>query len=131
MAKNFETMEDSNRSANPSIHEVSDPARRLWVHGGLAALAGGVLSPWIAGCASAAAGGPLLGFKAIPASTADTIVVPEGVSARVVVTGGLNNVDFSGGWDQSGSAYVLGSGGGPILTFNVQMGAGNLQLRSD
>jgi uncharacterized protein len=28
MAKDFSTMEDSNRSSNPSIHEVSDPARR-------------------------------------------------------------------------------------------------------
>ena len=31
MAKDFDLMEDSNRSSNPSIHEVSDPARRLWV----------------------------------------------------------------------------------------------------
>jgi hypothetical protein len=30
MAKNFDTMEDSNRSANADIHTVSDPARRLW-----------------------------------------------------------------------------------------------------
>ncbi len=29
MAKDFERMEDSNRSTNPSIHEVSDPARRV------------------------------------------------------------------------------------------------------
>ena len=36
MAKDFETMEFSNFSANPSIHEVCDPARRLWVQGGLA-----------------------------------------------------------------------------------------------
>ena len=28
MAKDFRTMEDSNRSANPSIHEVSAPQRR-------------------------------------------------------------------------------------------------------
>jgi hypothetical protein len=60
-----------------------------------------------------------------------TIVAPEGVSARVEITGGLNNVDFSGGWDQSGSAYVLGTGQGPVLTFNVEMGAGNLQLRTN
>ena len=29
MAKNFDEMEDSNRSGNASIHEVSDPARLL------------------------------------------------------------------------------------------------------
>ena len=37
MAKDFSTMEDSNRSANPSIHEVSDPARRTVIRGGFAA----------------------------------------------------------------------------------------------
>ncbi|MGD9836031.1 MAG: alkaline phosphatase PhoX, partial [Piscinibacter sp.] len=89
MAKDFDAMEDSNRSANPSIHEVSDPARRLWVGGGLAALAGGVLAPWLAGCASGPVlGGPLLGFKGIPASQADAITVPEGYVADVIAPWG-------------------------------------------
>src|SRR5512147_1797043 len=89
MAKDFDAMEDSNRSRNPSIHEVSDPARRLWVGGGLAALAGGVLAPWLAGCASGpASGGPLLGFKGIPASQADAVVVPEGYVAEVIAPWG-------------------------------------------
>jgi uncharacterized protein len=73
MAKDFDSMEDSNRSSNASIHRVSDPARRVWIHGGLAALVGGALAPWQAGCAVAgagAAGAPLLGFKGIPTSTA-------------------------------------------------------------
>ncbi|WP_298824474.1 PhoX family phosphatase [uncultured Piscinibacter sp.] len=87
MAKDIGTMEDSNRCANPSIHEVSDPSRRLWVQGGLAALAGGVLSPWLAGCAGHAAA-PLLGFKGIPASTADAITVPEGYVAEVIAPWG-------------------------------------------
>lgn len=89
MAKDFDTMEDSNRSANPSIHEVSDPARRLWVHGGLAALAGSVLAPWLAGCASAPAGaGPLIGFKGIPPTSVDGLVVPEGYDAQVLAPWG-------------------------------------------
>lgn len=89
MAKNFDTMEDSNRSANPSIHEVSDPARRLWVQGGLAALAGSVLAPWLAGCASAPAGaGPLLGFKGVPPTNVDGLVVPEGYVAQVLAPWG-------------------------------------------
>ena len=89
MAKDFESMEDSNRSANPSIHQVSDPARRVWVKGGVAALAGGALAPWIAGCASAGAGaGPLLGFKGVPASTADAIIVPDGYIASVIAAWG-------------------------------------------
>lgn len=60
-----------------------------------------------------------------------TIVMPEGVNARVVVTGALNNVETSGGWDRSGSEYVHGSGSGPVITITVEMGAGNLQLRTD
>lgn len=39
MAKDFDSMEDSNRSANASIHEVSDPARRVLLLGGIGALA--------------------------------------------------------------------------------------------
>jgi secreted PhoX family phosphatase len=81
MAKDFETMEDSNRSGNPSIHEISDPARRVWLQGGLGALAAGAFAPWLAGCATAGGGAPLLGFKGIPTSDKDTLVVPEGYEA--------------------------------------------------
>ena len=88
MAKDFDTMELSNHSANPSIHDVSDPARRLWVQGGLAALAAGVLAPLLPGCASAGGGRPLLGFKAIPPASNDTLVVPEGYVATAIAAWG-------------------------------------------
>ena len=92
MAKDFDTMEDSNRSSNPDIHSVSDPARRVWVKGGLAALAGGVLAPLFAGCASPsmtnASAVPLLGFKGIPTSAADTLVVPDGYVASTIAAWG-------------------------------------------
>jgi len=45
MAKDFSTMEDSNRSSNPSIHEVSDPARRQVLRGGLGMTLTGLLAP--------------------------------------------------------------------------------------
>ena len=45
MPKDFSTMEDSNRSSNPSIHEVSDPARRQWLQGGLSLAVTGLLAP--------------------------------------------------------------------------------------
>ena len=38
MAKDFDTMEDSNRSSNPSIHDVCDPKRRVVLQGGVGAL---------------------------------------------------------------------------------------------
>ena len=91
MAKDFDAMEDSNRSANPSIHEVSDPARRLILQGGLAALAGGVLPGLFAGCAggpSAPASGPLFSFKGIPVASNDALVVPEGYVAEVIAAWG-------------------------------------------
>ena len=92
MAKDFSTMEDSNRSSNPSIHEVSDPGRRIVVRGSLGALAAGLLSPLVSGCVSTPGPGevpsfppgPLLGFKGISASAADTIRVPEGYVASVI-----------------------------------------------
>jgi len=85
MAKDFDTMEDSNRSANADIHSVSDPARRLWLQGGMGVLAAGLL----AGCGSLAVGsGPRLGFRSVPASSQDTMVVPEGYEALAFVPWG-------------------------------------------
>jgi len=91
MAKNFDRMEDSNPSANPTIHEVSDPARRVLVRGGLAAAVAGLFGP-LAGCASTAAGGSgavaglgrAIGFKGIAMAAVDQVVVPEGYSAQVL-----------------------------------------------
>lgn len=58
-----------------------------------------------------------------------TIVVPNGVSARVLYDGGLSNVDVSGDWEKVGNDYYL-SGEGPRITINVNLGAGNLELRN-
>ena len=97
MAKDFSTMEDSNRSSNPSIHDISCPERRTLLRGGLAGTVTGLLAPLSgvaalaasAGCASMAGGsGPLLGFKSVPVSTADTITVPEGYSAQFIAAWG-------------------------------------------
>ncbi|MBK6469775.1 MAG: PhoX family phosphatase [Betaproteobacteria bacterium] len=84
MAKDFSTMEDSNRSSNPSIHDVSDPARRVLLRGGLGLSLGALLAP-VAGCAAgpagAGGGGPTLGFTPVAASAADSVVVPPGYTA--------------------------------------------------
>ena len=84
MAKNFDTMEDSNRSSNPSIHDVSDPARRTLLRGGLGLSLGALLAP-VAGCAAlpgdAGASGPALGFSPVTASAADRVTVPPGYTA--------------------------------------------------
>jgi hypothetical protein len=92
MPKDFSQMEDSNRSANPSIHAVSDPARRRLLGGGLGLGAAALLAP-LAGCSTmpgggAAASGPLLGFKSVPVSTADQVLVPEGYTVQVIAAWG-------------------------------------------
>jgi hypothetical protein len=58
------------------------------------------------------------------------IVVSEDTNARVIFKGGLTSVSASSEWSKSGDTYVL-EGDGPTLTINVDMGAGNLQLRAE
>ncbi|MGA0611378.1 PhoX family protein [Caldimonas sp. KR1-144] len=90
MAKDFSTMEDSNRSANPSVHELSDPARRVILRGALGAGAIGLIAPLAAGCASggspASGLGRSIGFASVPmpATASDTLSVPPGYTARAL-----------------------------------------------
>ena len=94
MAKDFDSMDDCNRSANASVHAVSDPARRVWLQGGLGAALAAAFAPMaagLAGCATTAPGttaGPKLGFKPIATTTADTVVVPEGYLAETIAPWG-------------------------------------------
>ncbi|OYU46460.1 MAG: Tat pathway signal protein [Burkholderiales bacterium PBB4] len=84
MAKDFNTMEDSNRSSNPSIHDVSDPARRQVLHGGSALLLGAWLAPTSGFAAThTAKTTPALtmGFKGVPVRAMDQVTVPEGYTA--------------------------------------------------
>jgi len=92
VAKDFETMENSNHSGNPSIHDVSDPGRRIVLRGGFSAAASALFAPLAAvslpGCASPAGGSPLLGFTSVPVSTADAVAVPDGYVAEVIAAWG-------------------------------------------
>ncbi|MBX3599075.1 MAG: PhoX family phosphatase [Rubrivivax sp.] len=91
MAKDFSTMEDSNRSSNPTIHEISDPARRIVLLGGGGAALAAALGP-LAGCAvapaPAPAARPTLGFASVPPSRADHVVVPPGYRVDVIAPWG-------------------------------------------
>ncbi|HSV60139.1 MAG TPA: PhoX family phosphatase [Variovorax sp.] len=92
MAKEFDQMEDSNRSSNRSIHQVSDPGRRIFVRGGVAGALAGLFGPLaagaLAGCATGSgnptAMGRGIGFKSVPMTAGDRITVPEGYSAQVL-----------------------------------------------
>ena len=80
MAKDFSTMEDSNRSSNSSIHDVIAESKRTFLKSGAAISLAALVAPMM-GCASTAAAKPKLGFKAIPAGFGDKLVVPEGYTA--------------------------------------------------
>lgn len=58
------------------------------------------------------------------------ITVPSGTAAQLSVTGGLTNVDVGGDWKTSGSDQYTLTGEGPALTFTIDLGAGNLELRN-
>jgi len=93
-ATHLDTMEDSNRSSNPTIHDVSDPQRRLVLRGALGAALAALYGPFVGGCASgsfgsdgptySAATGPVLGFKGIAPDSTDKLIVPEGYVAQPI-----------------------------------------------
>ncbi|MBK7454110.1 MAG: hypothetical protein IPJ46_10470 [Anaerolineales bacterium] len=55
------------------------------------------------------------------------IVVPEDVNAIVTVDSGASNVNAGSGWEQNGKIYKQ-AGEGPMLTFVINIGAGNVTL---
>lgn len=55
------------------------------------------------------------------------IIVPSGMQSRITVTGGLNNITPRGTWTVEDKVYQT-HGSGPVLTINLDMGVGNLEL---
>lgn len=87
----------SNPSAAPHFSDVLQKrmSRRAVLGGGMLAAAGflttsvfGAPSARAAGTSGAAAGGPLLGYQAIPLGYADEVVVPPGYTARPFIPWG-------------------------------------------
>ena len=85
----------SNPSSNETFQEVVSArfSRRSFLGGGLAAagaisIGGGIGSLLKAVPANGSPGAPLLGFTGIPVSAADTVVVPEGYTAKVLIAWG-------------------------------------------
>ena len=84
-------MEDNNRSGNPDIHQLSDPARRVWLRGGTALALAGLVAPAMQACAAGPvhrSGRPLLGFAAIAPGDTDTVRVPPGYVATPIAAWG-------------------------------------------
>lgn len=92
MAKDFSTMDNSNPSPTPSIHDLSSPQRRTVLRGGLAATISGLLAPLgvasLAGCSTTTAGRQsALGFKAVAMNDLDAVTVPDGYRVQVLFMG--------------------------------------------
>ncbi|MGZ8995395.1 MAG: PhoX family protein [Rhodospirillales bacterium] len=94
----------SNPSGNPSLWDVlaARTSRRGVLVGGLAAAVTTMLAPRLgpALAAEAEKGDGLLGFKAVPTSTADAVVVPEGYRVQVLAPWGTP-LDGSGGFSRA------------------------------
>ncbi len=84
----------SNHSANPTFREIAEArlGRRGMLMGGVAAAITGFIGAGAArpAAAQAAAGatGPAIGFRPVPISATDTVVVPEGYSVQVIIPHG-------------------------------------------
>jgi secreted PhoX family phosphatase len=84
----------SNPSNNETFQEVlaARVSRRSFIGGGLAAASaismGGISSLLQAMPARGGHGKTLLGFKSVPVSSADTVIVPQGYTAKVLIAWG-------------------------------------------
>jgi uncharacterized protein len=95
-SKDFDAMEDSNRSSNPSIHDISDPARRTLLRGTLGVAVSALYAPLVTGCAAPIgpardapqALAPAIGFKGVAVDVSDKLVVPEGYVASAIAAWG-------------------------------------------
>lgn len=55
------------------------------------------------------------------------IIVPAGIPTILQLDGSLTNVNMRGEWAGGASSFSL-AGNGPTLTFDIKLGAGNLEL---
>jgi secreted PhoX family phosphatase len=84
----------SNHSPNPSFREIAEArlGRRGMLMGGLGAAITGFIGaagrPALAQGAAPAARGPAIGFRSVPISANDSVVVPEGYSVQVMIPQG-------------------------------------------
>ncbi len=91
MPKDYNQMEDSNTSDNPSIHSISHPERRAFLGAGAAATLGALLPACAqtpTATASKASSTVNLSFKSIPVGIGDKIAVPEGYVAKALAAWG-------------------------------------------
>jgi hypothetical protein len=56
-----------------------------------------------------------------------TVIIPAGMRVQVESDGALNNIDLDGDWTTQGDRYQT-EGSGPLLTIQVDMGVGQLNL---
>lgn len=55
------------------------------------------------------------------------IIIPNGTSSKIQISGGLNNISTTGTWTTLGTKYST-AGEGPTLNIWIEMGLGSLEL---
>ena len=105
-----ERPEGSNTSGNPALRDMIEVrlSRRSVLDGGLGAGAlaflGGAAATFDAAPAAAqSARGPALGFTAVPTSSADALVVPEGYTAEILIPWGQPILSDGPAWKKDAS----------------------------
>jgi uncharacterized protein len=88
MAGHLPDPTDRRRCDPAGPQPLPHPGRREWLQGGLGLALGGLLAPLAAGRASADLGQARLGFRPVPVSAADNVVVPAGYLAEVIAPWG-------------------------------------------
>jgi secreted PhoX family phosphatase len=96
MGNHFDDRSVSNTAANLAFSAILEArlSRRQVLKASIASLFGAGAGGLLAGCAAdgtaqaADTGGPLLGFRGVPVSTADAVVVPPGYRAQVLYAWG-------------------------------------------
>jgi len=90
---------------------VAQQSRRNFLKGGTAALGLFMAASPLSSAVAAAGKKPLVDFKAIPASTADSFVVPEGYTATPVISWGDPILADAPAFDQSGTQNAAAQAG--------------------
>ena len=96
------TNKTSSQLQGNDFNTVSAQSRRNFLKGGTAALGLFMAASPMASAVAAASQKPLLNFKALPASTADTFVVPEGYTATPLISWGDPILNGAPAFDPSG-----------------------------
>ncbi|MCV6587941.1 MAG: PhoX family phosphatase [Marinobacterium sp.] len=105
------TDNNTQHTIDNDFEQVAQQSRRNFLKGGTAALGLFMAASPLSGAVAAANSKKMLGFKAIPASTADSFIVPEGYTATPLISWGDPILADAPVFDQSGTQNAAAQAG--------------------